>query len=166
MITENSNNNLLTKMILLVIIIWIVSAVLIMVAIGDWSHRGTFGDLFGAVNALFSGLAFAGLIFTIVLQKQDLEMQRKEIALNRNELKKSARAQQLSEKALFEQVEQMKIAARLNALNTLINFYNIQIANTNNPEEIVQRAKLKRRETIQEIERLIDRVSDDSIEFD
>lgn len=30
----------------------------------DKEIRGTFGDQFGAVNALFSGLAFAGLIYT------------------------------------------------------------------------------------------------------
>ena len=31
---------------------------------GTWTNRGQFGDMFGAVNALFSGLAFAGIIFT------------------------------------------------------------------------------------------------------
>lgn len=34
--------------------------------------RGTFGDKFGAINALFSGLAFAGLIATILLQRREL----------------------------------------------------------------------------------------------
>lgn len=34
--------------------------------------RGQFGDQFGAVNALFSGCAFAGIIFTILLQRSDL----------------------------------------------------------------------------------------------
>lgn len=55
--------------------------------------RGTFGDQFGAVNALFSGLAFTGLIYTIILQRRDLEiqrhdlkLQREEIALNRKEM--------------------------------------------------------------------------------
>jgi len=35
--------------------------------------RGQFGDLFGAVNAFFTGLAFAGVIFTIFLQRRELE---------------------------------------------------------------------------------------------
>ena len=39
--------------------------------IGDSEKQGQFGDQFGAVNALFSGLAFAGLIFTIILQKKE-----------------------------------------------------------------------------------------------
>lgn len=35
--------------------------------------RGLFGDQFGAINALFSGLAFAGIIFSIFLQNQELK---------------------------------------------------------------------------------------------
>lgn len=34
--------------------------------------RGQFGDKFGAANALFSGLAFAGIIITLLLQRRDL----------------------------------------------------------------------------------------------
>ena len=99
------------------------------------------------------GLAFAGLIYTIVLQKQDLELQRNEIALNRAELKKTAKAQQHSEKALIQQVEQMKLASKLNALKILIDYYNIQIANPNNSPEVVAKSKEKRKMTIQEIDR-------------
>lgn len=38
----------------------------------DSAAKGQFGDQFGAINALFSGLAFAGIIFTIFLQRGDL----------------------------------------------------------------------------------------------
>lgn len=41
------------------------------------SVRGQFGDKFGAVNALFSGLAFAGIIITLLLQRRDLAETRK-----------------------------------------------------------------------------------------
>lgn len=54
--------------------------------VDDPSLRGTFGDQFGAVNALFSGLAFAGLIYTIILQRRDLELQRNDLRLQREEL--------------------------------------------------------------------------------
>lgn len=151
-------------MIVLVLVIWILSTILIIFGLDNWSDRGTFGDLFGAVNALFSGLAFAGLIYTIVLQKKDLELQRSEIALNRAELKKTAKAQQNSEKALIEQVEQMKVASKLNALKTLIDYYNLQIANLNNTQEIILKAKERRKATIQEIDILIDRIGDDDLE--
>lgn len=36
------------------------------------SKAGVFGDSFGVVNSLFSGLAFAGLIVTILLQREEL----------------------------------------------------------------------------------------------
>lgn len=55
--------------------------------INDPGEQGQFGDQFGAVNALFSGLAFAGLIFTIVLQKKELALQREELTQTREELK-------------------------------------------------------------------------------
>lgn len=38
----------------------------------EFALRGQFGDKFGAVNALFSGFAFATIIFTIFLQRRDL----------------------------------------------------------------------------------------------
>ncbi|TXT38999.1 MAG: hypothetical protein FD138_205 [Planctomycetota bacterium] len=45
-----------------------------------------FGDMFGAPNALFSGLAFLGVIVAILLQREELELQREEIRQNRFEL--------------------------------------------------------------------------------
>ncbi|QDV49438.1 hypothetical protein [Gimesia fumaroli] len=35
--------------------------------IDSTEERARFGDMFGAVNTLFSGLAFAGIIYTILL---------------------------------------------------------------------------------------------------
>ena len=56
--------------------------------ISDDNTRGTFGDQFGAVNALVSGLAFTGLFYTIILQRRDLELQRHDLnlKLQRDEL--------------------------------------------------------------------------------
>jgi hypothetical protein len=52
-----------------------------------YSQRGQYGDMFGAINALFTGLAFAGLIITIILQSQELKLQRKELGQTRAEFK-------------------------------------------------------------------------------
>ena len=64
--------------------------VLIWAGSGLWlfadEDRGTFGDMFGAINSLFSGLAFASLVFTILMQRKELELQRSELALTRTEL--------------------------------------------------------------------------------
>lgn len=48
---------------------------------------GIFGDSSGAINALFSALAFAGVIFAIILQKKELGLQREELEQTREELK-------------------------------------------------------------------------------
>lgn len=53
--------------------------------VSDTEARGLFGDKFGAINALFSALAFAGIIFTIFLQKRELKLQREEMEETRGE---------------------------------------------------------------------------------
>jgi len=54
---------------------------------GSMEQGGQFGDIFGAVNALFSGAAFIGIIYTMFLQKEELEEQREELRLTRKEFK-------------------------------------------------------------------------------
>src|SRR5262249_37769075 len=39
---------------------------------------GTYGDMFGMVNALFSAFALAGAIISVMLQTRELSYQRKE----------------------------------------------------------------------------------------
>ncbi len=57
---------------------------------------GVFGDAFGALNTLFAGLAFAGVIVTLMLQQQELRLQREEI-------RESRKAQQGAHMALDQQ---------------------------------------------------------------
>jgi len=49
-------------------------------------YQGLFGDMFGASNALFTGLSFVGVIIAILLQRQELKLQRNELELTRNEM--------------------------------------------------------------------------------
>lgn len=70
----------------------------------NWPARGTFGDMFGAVNALFSGLALAGVVYAILLQRRELALQRQELELTRHELERSAEAQEASATILREQL--------------------------------------------------------------
>jgi hypothetical protein len=58
----------------------------------DMDDRGTFGDMFGGINALFSGLAFAGVIYAILLQRRDLELQRAELRGQREQMEAHNRA--------------------------------------------------------------------------
>ena len=72
----------------------------------DPQERGLFGDMFGALNTAFSGLAFAGVIYAIILQRTELGYQREE-------LRRSAEAQDATQKALNEQVRMMQETAKL-----------------------------------------------------
>ena len=55
----------------------------------DWTKSGTFGDTFGALNAFFSGLALAGVIVTILIQRTELKHQRHELSLQRVEMQET-----------------------------------------------------------------------------
>lgn len=46
----------------------------------DKAREGTFGDSFGTLNTLFSGLAFSGVLITLMFQRKDLSETRKQIA--------------------------------------------------------------------------------------
>lgn len=149
--------------IFLVIGLWILNYVLLK----DQSNesKAAFGNMFGPISALFSGLAFAGIIITIILQSRELALQRLELKDTREELKRSADAQEKSEKALLRQAENLKISAKLTALNTLVTFY------TENIKEIsieIQHRKYleivrKRDLYVSRIEEILERKENNSI---
>lgn len=70
---------------------WVISWIALELAVAlfgrRWVRLSEWGDAFGAVNALFSALAFAGLVYAIVLQRRELALQRKELRATRAELK-------------------------------------------------------------------------------
>lgn len=80
---------------------WLISLITILI-FGNVSKTGAFGDSFGPVTALFSGLAFAGIVITLYLQRGDLRLQRKMLEAQHNELR--ATNEQLS-----GQKEQMRV---------------------------------------------------------
>lgn len=111
---RETSGGTLAIILLCVIIVW---------ATGGWladltnkMDRGTFGDMFGAVNSLFSGLAFATLIYTTFLQRWELRETRKE-------LMRTAAAQEASETALRVQAEAAAKSANLAAVNALLTYY-------------------------------------------
>ena len=56
-----------------------------------WAARGQFGDMFGAFTALITSFGFAGLLYTIHLERKDL--QRQHAVLKRQELYAAISAQ-------------------------------------------------------------------------
>lgn len=47
---------------------------------------GTFGDSFGVLTSLFTGLGFAGLLATVFLQREELKLNRRELEETRREI--------------------------------------------------------------------------------
>ena len=85
--------NILFALILIVIIV----SIQIILSITIWSSLnqediGKLGDLSNAVNTIFSGLAFGGIIYTIIIQMSDLELKRKEYTKSTKELERSSDA--------------------------------------------------------------------------
>lgn len=51
----------------------------------DNQTRGLFGDSFGGLNTMFSGLALIGAIYAVILQTDELSLQRRELKQHRQE---------------------------------------------------------------------------------
>jgi hypothetical protein len=74
---------------------------------------GQFGDTFGVVNALFTGLALVGVVYAAVLQHDQVETQRQE-------LKQQSRDSELNRQALTREKREQFVTARLNATQALL----------------------------------------------
>lgn len=86
-------------------------------------EMGQFGDMFGAVNTLFSGLAFAGIIYTILLQRNELSLQRKELEDTRAELKLSREAHQKNCEIMDQQLNILRSTAAIEEGKYLAEFF-------------------------------------------
>lgn len=90
---------------------------------------GTYGDSYGSLNTLFSGLAFAVLIISLFMQRQELRAQREELEAQRNEIKESnaiADAQrEIAEKQRLITEQQAELNKQQIQDAKVQNFYNL-----------------------------------------
>lgn len=111
------------------VIYWLVLVLTIKNYNHDWQVRGLFGDMFGAINALFSGLAFAGLIITILLQREELKAQKEELRNNTQALKDQRLEMNHQVTAMQQQGQEMerqnRNIKRQRLETTLYNMWNI-----------------------------------------
>jgi hypothetical protein len=70
-------------------ILYALAVIVLTWPISSWSvdKAGVFGDSFGFLTSLFTGLAFAGLLSTIFLQREELRLNRQEIKETKEEFK-------------------------------------------------------------------------------
>jgi hypothetical protein len=99
-----------------IIVLWLLVGVIPFLFWGDLHEAAEFASAFGFVNALFAALAFGGVIWAIRLQTKELELQRLELEETRDELRRSADAQTLSQQMHF-------LSALLAARNNVVQGY-------------------------------------------
>ena len=134
---------------MVVIIVWLLSWGIIVLCIAGSTERGQFGDQFGAVNALFSGLAFAGLIITILQQRKDLYYQRKELEQTNQEMARQTKEFDAQNKTLKRQQFENSFFELLRILQTLVNDLQIEIEFIENTR--YEKISLHGREVFQEL---------------
>jgi hypothetical protein len=83
----------MTALVVVVFLLWFAFGWRLYTSTVPLTTRAEIGEAFGMLAALFSGLAFAGVIFTIWLQRKELKLQRLELKLTRQELEQTAVAQ-------------------------------------------------------------------------
>ena len=81
---------------------------------------GAFGDSFGALTALFNALAFAGLLLAVLLQRQDLELQRMELHETRAVLVEQQQQLESQAEATKKQVFESTLFRLIDALRTVV----------------------------------------------
>ncbi len=91
------------------------------------SQPGAFGAAFGAVNALFSGLALAGVVVALILQTRELRYLRQQLDHQRERLQESqaawnqtARAERAASEALKNQADFLLLASYLQAVAAVL----------------------------------------------
>lgn len=90
------------------------------------SEHGQFGDSFGVLNSLFTGLGFGGLVVTLVLQQNQIRQQEKQI-----EAQQKAEATRHFEEALYN----------------LLEIYQVTLDEVSNPKGTLRRRDLLKAST-------------------
>ncbi len=126
-----------------VVAIWLIYWIAAILLEKDSSTRAEFGDMFGAINALFTGLAFAGLIVTIIMQSKELKFQGEQLKIQGDELRNQNQQLELQAKELKVQsdalisstnefIEQNKTLKRQRFETTFFNLLELRNENLRN----------------------------------
>lgn len=124
----------------IIFVLWAFSGLAIY-KLANPSERGIWGDMFGAVNALFSGWAFLGVIIAIILQYEELSAQREEIHFARV-------AQEESARALAQQLKTAQFTSRLESYNLLIQAQQRVLARLESPRTVDDKERQREAEKL------------------
>lgn len=118
---------------------WVLAGVLLVLAVlggtiatrssvANWTEAANVGQAAGLVAAVFSALAFGGVLTALWLQRAELRLQREQLELTRGEMKRSADAQEGTLAALEAQAHAMQTTAHVAKLSALVDVYAQQMA--------------------------------------
>jgi hypothetical protein len=82
---------------------------------------------FDPLNALFSGLAFWGVIYAILLQRNELALQRKELELTRNEVRGQKEQLETQNLTMKQQRFENTFFSLLNLFNSIVNSLEVEV---------------------------------------
>lgn len=95
---------------------------------GSLSNKGQWGDFFGGtLNPTLTFLTFLGLLYTIILQKNELGLSRKELELTREEVAKSATALNAQNDSMKQQRFETTLFSMIGVFNQIIDQMDIEI---------------------------------------
>ena len=151
-----------TSVCVVVVVVWLRLGLHAPVALfGRPQSPDAAGGTFGAVDALFSGLAFAGLINALYLQKVELALQREDRAQTRAELARTADSQQMTQELVGRQVEVARAAALATAAAQVFEFYagrvhRLERSFTEQEKSNLQQMRRRRDEALADLETAYD----------
>lgn len=146
----------------LVVAAWLASPWVVKRIVGENGEVGTFGDSFGALTSLFTGLAFVGLIITLRQQKAQIAMQREDLKLQRDEMKASREELSGQKEQMALQNQSLKQQMFEQTFFNLLNVFNQYIA------DLVEKAPTKGHEPKRGrdlLEKICEEISNDPLGY-
>lgn len=136
---EKSLNSAFAGLCIVVIYVWFFTWSSLSLFVDKFEDRGLFGDMFGSINSLFSGFAFAGIIYAILLQRIEIKIQREDLKLTRDELAGQRREFEKQNKTLKRQRFENTFFQMLSLHNDIVN----SMSSGTGEDEIKGRSLLK-----------------------
>jgi Putative phage abortive infection protein len=104
-------------------ILWLGFPVILLIWVGYYYFQSPLDkdSPFDRLNTLFSGLAFWGLVFAILLQKSELALQRNELELTRREVRGQKEQLEAQNRTLKQQRFENTFFSLLNLFNSIVN---------------------------------------------
>lgn len=110
------------------------------------NQYGTYGDSYGSLNTLFSGLAFAILIISLFMQRQELQAQRQELEAQRNEIQES---NAIADQQRIITHQQSQLIAQQLRESQVQNFYNLLFIHLEERRRKIEAIRLNPNSTIE-----------------